>query len=90
MSTIWKFILSPYNPATLMPKGAKILTAAEQREQLFIWAEVDPAAPTETRAFEIFGTGDEIPNDVDRQYIGTAFFHGGSRVFHVYEPKEAA
>lgn len=83
--TIWKFLIDPVSLEGRLPAGAKILTAREQGEQICVWAEVDPAAPMMTRRFAVYGTGHEMP-DNPGAYIGTAMLHGGSLVFHVYEP----
>lgn len=84
MTQIWKFAVNPH-ATTLIPKGAKILCAAGQGENIYVWAEVDPQAEPESRTFEAFGTGHDIPEGINRQYIGTAFLYADSLVFHVYE-----
>ena len=80
---IWKFILRP-NSRVEMPIGAKVLTAHEQRDEICLWAEVDPSAKKETRNFEVFGTGHAMPEG-KRRYIGTVHMSGGAFVFHVFE-----
>lgn len=82
--SIWKFELSPNDPYVLMPIGARVLTAREQMEDIFVWAEVDPNAAQETRHFCVYGTGQEMPDDPGT-YIGTAMIDDGRFVFHVYE-----
>lgn len=83
MAEIWKYTLQPRTRVP-MPKGAKVLCAREQAGNVCIWAEVDPTAPKENRAFEVFGTGHEMA-DQPRTYIGTVVLSGGALVFHVYE-----
>lgn len=90
--TIWKYVLVPkkgtFNILIDIPKGATVLTAREQGDDICIWAEVNPDEPfKETRIFEVFGTGHEMPIDmgIDRKYIGTASILGGGLIFHVYE-----
>ena len=87
MKTIWKFVLDPRHLTLDMPQGAVVLTAREQRDEICIWAEVDPSAINEARFFDVFGTGHDLPTGMglDRRYIGTAMLHGGSLVLHVYE-----
>lgn len=83
MKAIWKFALSEH--CTLdMPRGATILTAREQGDDVCIWAEVDPKAPLEKREFRVFGTGFELPEKV-MVYRGTAMLSSGRLVLHVYE-----
>lgn len=85
--TIWKYVLIPEQLTVSIPEGATILTAREQGDDICIWAEVYTENPLETRTFEIFGTGHDIPVGImiDRKYIGTAVLLGGRYVFHVYE-----
>ena len=85
--TIWKYVLVPEMLTISIPEGATILTAREQGDEICIWAEVCTEKPLETRSFEIYGTGHNIPTDmgVDRRYIGTAAIYGGKYIFHVYE-----
>lgn len=87
MNTIWKYVLQPQNLTIKIPKGATILTAREQNNEICIWAEVNPANMQKDYSFEIFGTGDKIITDnigIERQYVGTAFINDGKFVFHVY------
>ncbi len=81
MKQVWKYQVAA---KIRMQIGAKILCAQEQNGAICIWAEVDPQAATEERAFEVFGTGHPMQESV-RVYIGTAMMEGGSLVFHVYE-----
>lgn len=80
MKTIWKF---KAEGAVEMPVGATILTAQIQANEICIWAEVNPEAPTERRRFFIFGTGHPIPNTPNGlHYISTV--QDGIYVWHVY------
>lgn len=86
--TIWKFPIVITDLQTVpLPDGAKVLTVAEQRGDLCLWAEVNPDAPKVKRTFEVFGTGHPMHTDmgVERGYVGTAQTEGGSFVWHVYE-----
>lgn len=85
MTEIWKFVLEG-NCEAEMPVGAKILTAREQRNNICVWAEVNPQAAKETRHFEVYGTGHAMPEG-NRRYLGTAHLSGGTFVFHVFEPE---
>ena len=83
MRAIWKFGLSEH--CTLdIPRGATILTAREQGDDVCIWAEVDPKASLEKREFRVFGTGFELPEKA-MVYLGTAQLHEGRLVLHAYE-----
>lgn len=88
MKTIYKYELLPddKNPFEIkMPKGAEILTVQSQNGNAQIWAVVNTDSEMESRFFETFGTGHEMPDDrgVDRKYIGT--FQLPPLVFHVFE-----
>lgn len=87
MTTIWKFPLAVADRQRIqMPKGAKVLTVQRQGDQACLWAIVNEQAETETRVFDVYGTGNPMPDLTDsetRTYIGTfqvAFF-----VWHVFE-----
>lgn len=87
-TTVFKYVLEPGVSAITIPEGAEILTVQVQREQLVLWALVDPTAPTEIREFRVMGTGHEIGPEIgpDRHtYVGTAQLMGGALVMHVFE-----
>jgi hypothetical protein len=69
-----------------MPVGAKVLTVANQRNHLCIWAEVHVDAGMETRRFAIRGTGHHMQGDEGR-FIGSVMFRDGDLVFHVFEAR---
>lgn len=88
-AAIWKYDLKP-SPIQFieMPKGAYVLDVQEQHGVLRVWAQVDPYAPTEPRAFAIVGTGNGEPPSLETsRHIATV--QVGQFVWHVYEPKEA-
>lgn len=84
MSSVWKFELSP-NADIEMPVGAQILSVHGQRDAICLWALVDPDAEKETRRFVVVGTGSRFNADCKMEYLGTAFLHGESLVFHAFE-----
>lgn len=72
-------------PSSLdLPVGSRVLTAQMQGGNLFIWAEVDPEAPIESRFFRIFATGLHHGVDFSR-YLYLATIQDGPFVWHVYE-----
>lgn len=64
-----------------MPRGAQIIRVAEQGLNTCLWAIVDPAAPLETREFQVFRTGGALP--LDAIYVGTWDEH--PFVWHLFE-----
>lgn len=85
MATVWKYLLDQGALNTLtIPARATILHVAEQHSRITLWAEVDPSAPTERRAFEIVGTGNPITSE-HSHHVGSLLAQGGALVFHIYE-----
>ena len=83
---IWKYELQVTDMQPVeMPKGAELLSVANQNGTLCLWAKVDADKERETRHIEIIGTGNPIPQDmgVDRRFIGTAVVN--PFVWHVFE-----
>lgn len=67
-----------------LPLDAQILTAQQQREELMIWALVNPKEKeTEERTLAVVGTGNPFPNCDDCEYIATV--QTGQFVWHVFE-----
>jgi hypothetical protein len=68
-----------------MPAGAEILHADVQGGQVYVWALVDPDAPTTiSRRLGYFGTGHrEIPPSA--RHIGTCIHRDFNLVWHVFE-----
>lgn len=85
---IWKFTIEPWQIATKMPKGARLVHAHEQAGEVCVWAEVDPQAPLVTRRITAAPTGVSII--VEAKYVGTAHLveHGTPIVLHVYDGGE--
>jgi len=91
MKKIFKYELETTDYQEIeMPIGAQILCLQTQDEIPHIWALVDTNANKELKAFEIFGTGHEVPdrdypNDDRRRYVGTYQLRKGALVFHCFE-----
>jgi hypothetical protein len=90
MITIYKYQVFPEISGKIsldLPIRAKILKVDTQRETACIWAMVDDTyEKTETRNFEVYGTGHEMKEPVeDLNYIGTFFIQDKSFVFHLFE-----
>lgn len=67
--------------AVEMPPQAIRHRFAMQNHVPTIWAEVDTAHGLVPRYFQIFGTGQELPDGAE--YVGT--FEQGPFVWHLYE-----
>lgn len=86
MKTIFKYQLETEHLQTIkLPKGAKVLTGADQRGTICIWAEVDTDndPDPEERTFAIYGTGHPMKEGVSHNFITTFFV--GPFVWHLYE-----
>lgn len=92
MRKIFKYKINPIafdNKYVIpMPDGAEILSAQRQGggDDIYIWAIVDEKNPLEDREVIVFGTGMEIPLDLNLRFINTVQI--GWLVFHVFEALE--
>lgn len=89
MHAIYKYKLSvpSFHQSIEMPAEAKVLSVQYQDvggcQDLMLWAEVPLHAPTVSRYFDIYGTGETFnPNNL--AYIATVQSPHGF-VWHVYE-----
>lgn len=81
---IWKFVLEITSRQWVpMPRGAVVISAANQDGSLCIWAMVNPDHPTVGREFNVIGTGNKVDADVERVFIDTVLI--GPFVWHVFE-----
>lgn len=87
MNTIWKFQVhqSGVRQALDMPRGAKLLHLGVQSGQVYIWAQVDTAAPRVRRQFELVGTGYDLGDVAAGDYVGTVFLQNGALVLHGFD-----
>jgi hypothetical protein len=82
MKAIFKYPLTLGATAILAPKEFEPLHVGMQREQLTLWALVDPDLPPSTKhRIQVYGTG--WPIDENRTYIGTVL-ESSDYVWHVY------
>lgn len=83
---IWKFQLETTDTQVIqMPIGSEILCVQTQKEKPCIWVLVNPEKQQELRNIDIFGTGHEISDSIERSYLGTYQLNSGPLVFHVFE-----
>ena len=88
MRTIYKFTLNGERNTLSVPKGTRFIHAANQYEQITVWAEVDTTQSFESRTLWVVGTGNPMP-ETSVDYIGSAILMNGNFVFHVYVEREA-
>ena len=80
MKTIYKYTVTGRNKIE-MPIGATILSVNMQGRDYCMWALVDTERSTESRYFEVVGTGWEL--DDNMSHIGT--FFADDFVWHIME-----
>jgi hypothetical protein len=84
MTTIRKYPLDLVPRQVLeLPHGTEILHAGQKRNELFLWALVDPDAVPCPRCIDIIGTGWYI-EDGPRRHLGTVVMPD-TNVWHVFE-----
>lgn len=90
MKTIYKYELELKDEQEiLLPTGAEILSAAEQKGKIVIYALVDNEIKTEEIfEFVIRGTGHPVFFHTDNyKFIGTVKLMDGALMFHVFYEK---
>ena len=88
MKSIWKFQLFPAQPVVYLPRGARVLSAGAQEDNIFVWAAVNPEAEKVPRIIRVYLTGSVIAENLqDLTFVGTVFV--GYLVFHVFDGGEA-
>jgi hypothetical protein len=86
MELIWKLKVILEKEFTLkLPLESKILSVQTQRNEAWIWAQVDVDRQEETRAFQVIPTGERVCPSLD--YIGTFQLNDGYFSGHLYERK---
>lgn len=86
MLKVYKYEIEPRKYTNLtMPKGARLLHFAAQRDVPTLWVLVNPEAETESRRFLIAGTGHDIKETDHPNYVGSCLMAGDSLVWHLFE-----
>lgn len=87
MKTIWKYEIAGTGSQIIIPKIHRFLTVQGQNNNICLWAEVETESPNEQVYIEVFGTDQEIPENMGtmREYLGTAQIYDGKLVWHVYK-----
>ncbi len=84
--TIWKYLLDPDNETThLIPRGGRIISVQTINDYPYLYVMVGPDEPTESRRFQTYGTGVQIPSRLEMYYVGTYQLAGGMFIGHVFE-----
>lgn len=84
-SVVYKYPIAIGENVLCLPKGAEIISVAEQHGGTFIWAVVDQmAVDVEIRTVHLVMTG-HVFNFKVKQAIGTVLLNGGLFVLHALE-----
>lgn len=92
MKTVYKYDLEPKDEQEiLLPTGAKILSVANQREAMVLYALIDKDIRTEeVFKFVVRGTGHPIDFQVDDyNFLGTVKLMNGTLMFHIFYKKDS-
>lgn len=86
MKVIYKYIIEIEDEILLeIPQHAQILSIQTQKDKPCIWAVVETDNPIVKRNLKLIGTGHEIKNYMNCNFIGTFQVHDGAGVFHLFE-----
>ena len=88
--TIYKYRLnyaSQGDGTVRMPKGAKILSAESQNDEIVIYALIDTNAEIIDRHIRVIPTGVTTNGLYDMYFIGTVKLYEGALMFHVFAEK---
>lgn len=85
---IYKYTMPQHENVVLdLPKGAEVLSVLNQREELVLYAKVDPTATeVEPQQFAVRGTGHVLSGE-EGAFIGTVSFMSGSLILHVFHKR---
>lgn len=90
---IYKYILKPdTEQQILVSEDHTILSAAVQREEICVWALIDPDQEQDhTIWIHSFTTGAEFDESIPKntKFLGTCLLNNGSLVFHVFAERKA-
>jgi len=86
MKKVYKYRLDVTDEQFIeLPKGAEILSVAEQRDDVVLYVLIDTTVTeTEPRTIYVHGTGHNVFGE-NLRFIGTVKLYEGSLMFHVFE-----
>lgn len=86
MRTIFKTVLDITDTQyVMMPNGSEILSVGMQRNAICVWYVCDSLnATNEEHRFDIYGTGNPLPEGDLGTFLGTVLTHDAFLVWHVF------
>lgn len=89
MIRIFKYVVPIADKSEIvMPRGAVLISSAEQNGQVVVWAKVDSTAPRVTRILYVVGTGHSADHIVYLPFVGTVVTRAGALVWHLFDGGE--
>ena len=85
---IFKFEIPVKDTFSLeIPSDSKILHIATKKydDRPYMWVLVDCQSPLRVRDFRLYGTGHDIQNTEDKEYVGSFQANRGNFVGHLFE-----
>jgi len=80
---IYKYVLKAKDEQVIKIKGlAKVLSVAEQDNNIVLYAQVDDNPHEYALAVDIVGTGHEYA--FQKEFLGTVKLHDGAIMFHIF------
>lgn len=83
MQKIYKYTVMTGKNCLQVPRGARVLSAAEQRGTIVVWLLVTPTEPLEEFVVSVYATGEEITEYLGA-YVATVLTDGGELVWHLF------
>lgn len=80
---VCKYPLESSTPDLFIPDGGEVLSVQVQDGKPCIWALVDDSKSEMRRRFKMYGTGKNLEDPVNEEYVGTFQLNGF--VFHLFE-----
>lgn len=89
MKSIFKYVLLiKETQLVTLPKNAQVLSVANQRGNLVLWAAVNTQVKeTEQHLITIGTTGNPLPDIRKANFLGTVLFDNDTFVAHVFHEK---
>ncbi len=82
--TIYKYPLNLDKTIVSMHEGSQVLTAQMQGSGITLWCIADTSKPLEKRTFDVFDTGNPLPDTADvSNWVATV--QDGGFVWHIFE-----
>jgi hypothetical protein len=85
--TVWKYVLNPGMTKVTTPPLSRVLTAMTQGDNICIWFSIalPDEEPKDAHIIHVLGTGHNIPDGPQYNYISSVKMENDTLIFHVFE-----